>query len=152
MNQEQMMNAIRKVLKKTGTYTGEKDVHMVYETGNVETGYDFLLQWPSGPAISFFQIEPYTARSIVNNWLKGTRFEKWYNFYRNENLEFIDDLEQSLFLSIFLCRMQYWFDSPLSIPETQDERASFWVEHYNKGGKGSKKKFLDANKKNAYKK
>lgn len=142
----QMKNLIKKVLNDTGTYYGRKDIDMIYETGMVESRYMYTRQKPSGPARSFWQIEPYTAKSIINNWIKGTRFEEDLKRYRNPAIPLEWDLEQSLFLGIFLCRMQYYFDSPNSIPDTKAGRAKMWVKNYNKGGAGTVEKYLQANK------
>ena len=51
---------------------------MVLRTGLAESGYRVLKQGGSGPALSFWQVEPATAKDCVDNYLiyRDSRLKK----------------------------------------------------------------------------
>ena len=47
----------------------EEAVELVFLTGLVESGYDYIYQIGSGIARSFWQVESFTAKDCVDNYL-----------------------------------------------------------------------------------
>ena len=71
---KEMKNIISEVLTKLEKETKIKNtpeaVDLLFETGMAESGYRALVQKGGGPALSFFQIEPNTAKDIFNNYVE----------------------------------------------------------------------------------
>lgn len=117
-----------------------------------------LSQGRIGKARGVFQIEPWVARSIINDYLE----------YRPTlvadiervclcDLSKIDDdtpeeinlmdlqLQGNILLGIAICRYKYR-PVPHPIPPADDHsgQATYWLDYYNAGGKGTVEKFLRA--------
>ena len=65
---QQIRVLIDKVLKDASLYS-EPASELVYKTGMVESKYTAIKQYPTGPATSFFQVEPFTGCDIWKNYL-----------------------------------------------------------------------------------
>ncbi|KKK68336.1 hypothetical protein LCGC14_2945100 [marine sediment metagenome] len=143
---------------------GDKFAHsdavtLVLRTGVVESDYFYQRQLGEGPARSFWQIEPPTAKDILGRYLqredKGNlkmRVQHLLGFRVQWLLEEENRLDMHLqgneILGVILCRLKYW-PVPEPIPHARyvDLQAQYWLEHYNAGGRGSIEHFINAAKK-----
>ena len=66
MNHKQIRSLIQSKLKQQELWTPPAE-ELVFLTVLTESGYDYIEQVGSGPAKSFFQIEPLTAHDICEN-------------------------------------------------------------------------------------
>ena len=153
---QQIRVLIDKVLKDASLYC-EPASELVYKTGMVESKYTAIKQYPTGPATSFFQVEPFTGCDIWKNYL----------FYRSSlrakivkaaflperfltELPTIEECEELLHanmaFAILMARLVYR-RVPKALPKVGDvnAQASYWLKYYNAGGKGTIKKFLEVN-------
>jgi len=156
---EKVLQGLEGTGRRKGWYT-EDAVMLVLRTGATESRYYHLRQKLSkgriGVARGFFQIEPTTARSIINDYID-------YRSSIKEDIERIcmcdlskiDDPEEDAQLEIQLignnplgiglCRVRYR-PYPRAIPPASDvqAQADYWLKAYNRGGKGTIKKFVSA--------
>ena len=125
---------------------------LVFLTGLTESGYDYIEQVGSGPAKSFFQIEPLTAHDICENYLKYRpgKVEKLSkatgiseSIIGSSKPEYWEDiLHYNIAAGIALCRIHY-YRVPKKIPSEIESMAKYWKKWYNtEGGKGTKEHFL----------
>ena len=154
VNKDQMKELIVSTLKAMGSKYASKDaVSLVWSTGLVESGYKYIRQMGSGPARGFFQIEPKTCVSQVENYIKyrkklGYRLSSISDtpgsLWGSADMERWDSvLESNIIAGIIHCRLKYW-RAPEAMPKTIDGYASYWKKHYNTlKGKGEVKDFLD---------
>ena len=146
---KEMKNIIKEVLTSLEHLTeipnSNEAVNLIYETGMAESGYRALVQ-RGGPALSFFQIEPATARDIFNNYVEYREplVEALINFGLDPmNLNF--SVKTNIAIAICMCRFHYR-RVPSAIPKTIEGRAKYWKKHYNTElGKGTVEHYLDAN-------
>ena len=138
---------VEEVLYRLGCYSDDALV-LVLRTGQAESGYKTLRQYGDGPALSFWQVEPATARDCIDNYLK---FRK-DRYDALKSLGFIEDqLEYSLLSNIAVgaafCRIKYLRDSkPLPSWDDIDAQAQYWKRVYNTElGKGTIQHFKKAN-------
>ena len=93
-----------------------------------------------GPALSFFQIEPATARDVLERWLCLPRHDEIRALFRF-HFETHHDIEERLLYDLrFACavaRLVYYrVPEPLP-PPTLAALATYWKSHYNtSAGKG----------------
>ena len=125
----------------------------MYWTGHVESNYKYLKQLGTGPARSFWQIEPSTAISQINNYIKYrkelalqccrasmTQIKPWME---PESIDWGRLLTVNIATGIVHCRLKYW-RIPKPLPTTVEQAGEQWKEFYNtSGGKGSVEKFID---------
>lgn len=143
---------------------GEKFAHsdavtLVLRTGAVESDYFYQRQLGEGPARSFWQVEPPTARDILGRYLqredKGNlklRVQHLLGFQVQWLLEDRDRLDMQLqgneILGIILARLVYWpYPKPIPHARYVDLQAAYWLKFYNAGGRGSIEHFINASKK-----
>ena len=138
---------VEEVLYRLGCYSDDALV-LVLRTGQAESGYKTLRQYGDGPALSFWQVEPATAKDCIDNYLK---FRK-DRYDALKSLGFIEDqLEYSLLSNIAVgaafCRIKYLRDSkPLPSWDDIDAQAQYWKRVYNTElGKGTIQHFKKAN-------
>jgi hypothetical protein len=154
VNHKQIKRVIERVLRNLG-YDSQDAIEMVFLTGLVESNYDYLEQLGSGPAKSFFQIEPNTCKDIIDNYLayrttprqKVTATAKLYEgWYRasTEELGFL--LETNIAFAVCMCRLHYR-RVPKPLPKKGDSKSfgEYWKKWFNTNlGAGTIEKFLDA--------
>ena len=138
---------VEEVLYSLGCYSDDALV-LVLRTGQAESGYKTLRQYGDGPALSYWQVEPATAKDCIDNYLK---FRK-DRYDALKSLGFIEDqLEYSLLSNIAVgaafCRIKYLRDSqPLPSWDDIDAQAQYWKRVYNTElGKGTIQHFKKAN-------
>ena len=140
-------NIVEYVLYRLGCYSDDALV-MVLRTGQAESGYRVLKQKGTGPALSFWQVEPATAKDCVDNYLKYRKVK--YNAllslgYTPNNPEF--SLMSNIAVGAAFCRIKYLRDSK-RIPSWDDidAQAQYWKRVYNTElGKGTIEHFKKAN-------
>ena len=126
---------------------------LVFETGLVESRYEYIKQLGSGPARSFWQIEPDTAVDNIKNYLAYREIdtekmaEASYlsvQTWQSENPRMWDNLlHYTLSCGIIHCRLKYW-RVPEKLPTTLEERAKYWKEFFNSGkGKGTESHYIE---------
>tara|TARA_Y100001963_G_scaffold27340_1_gene37264 strand:- start:991 stop:1440 length:450 start_codon:yes stop_codon:yes gene_type:complete len=148
---KEMKNIISEVLTKLEKETNIKKtteaVNLIYETGMAESGYRALVQKGGGPALSFFQIEPATAKDIFNNYVEYREplVEALIHFGLDPmDLDF--SVKTNIAIAICMCRFHYR-RVPSAIPKTKEGRAKYWKAHYNTElGRGTVEHYLKANK------
>jgi hypothetical protein len=130
---------------------------LIITTGMIESGYQYIAQL-KGPALGFWQMEPFTHNDCWENYLKynqdlalklsvmcGTRGQGAYPFA----LEMLWNIKYAAAMSrIKYKRLEtpYKERPPLLLPHSDDPlgHANLWVQGYNAGGKGKASKFLKA--------
>ena len=116
---------------------------LVTATAAAESAGDYLKQIGGGPARGLWQIEPPTARDILDRYLKqrGYLEESVWELMTDQTLE--DQLVTNLALGAALCRLKYWM-SPTPMPYADDAQGmgGYWKDIYNTaGGAGVPEKF-----------
>jgi hypothetical protein len=153
VNHKQIRDLIDSTLKTMRMYS-EDASELVFLTGLVESKYEYIKQLGTGPARSFWQVEPFTAKDSIENYL----------FFRKKKLDRIadamsmdsgkvalmsmNDLDQALWTNIatgiVFCRLKYW-RVPHKIPNTVKGKAKYWKKWYNtEGGAGTVEHFLES--------
>lgn len=108
-------------------------------------GGEYIRQYPTGPACGIFQIEPATANSIMDNFVKyRVPFQDAVrHFSTNEPLA--QQLVSNLSLQVVLARLVYYI-RPEPLPGAHDlhELGNYYKAHFNTiKGKSSAQKFVD---------
>ncbi|HIG58210.1 MAG TPA: hypothetical protein EYF95_04750 [Flavobacteriales bacterium] len=151
MNHKQIKELIESTLKNMNMYS-EDALELVFLTGLVESGYNYISQIGSGIARSFFQVEPATAFDSINSYLvyRDSKMERVADCMMIDPmaLKSMDELELeellwgNIYAGIIFCRLKYW-RVPLRIPSDLDGKAKYWLKYYNAGGKGTINHFLE---------
>ena len=154
--QKQIKSLIDKVLKDGKLYSKQAS-ELIYKTGNVESGYRAIKQYPTGPATSFFQVEPFTSCDIWKNYLfyrsslrkiivKASMIPDKYLTELPTMEECEELLRANMAFAILMARLVYR-RVPKALPKVGDNeaQAKYWLKYYNAGGKGTIDKFLEAN-------
>lgn len=153
MNLKQVRDLIiEPALKAVGLYSPEA-VDLVLYTGLQESGYKYLKQLGTGPALSFWQIEPATLDDTFENYLKyrqdladlvgallpeyngnSNLYDEWLNHQLITNLSF----------AVAICRIKYRRDKmPLPAVGDGPGMAHIWKVVYNTPlGAGTEEEFL----------
>lgn len=124
---------------------------LVFITGLVESGYNYISQIGSGIAKSFFQVEPATAFDAINSYLiyRDSKMQRVADCMMIDPmaLKAMDDIELeellwgNIYAGIVFCRLKYW-RIPKPIPKDLEGKAKYWLKYYNAGGKGTISHFL----------
>tara|TARA_Y100000593_G_C4296180_1_gene330774 strand:+ start:1494 stop:1979 length:486 start_codon:yes stop_codon:yes gene_type:complete len=152
VSHKQIRELIKDTLRKMGMWSQEAE-ELVFLTGMVESGYDYIYQIGSGIARSFWQVESATAKDCIDNYLvyRKKKLEKVCEVMHIEPdtlLEMSDeDLKHLLWgnivAGIVFCRIKYW-RVPKRIPVDLEGMASYWKTYYNtEGGAGTTAHFLE---------
>lgn len=159
-----MIQTVLTGLSRGGARKGmdSKDaVAMVLRTGIAESYFHYTRQRKKGNAIGvargFYQIEPWVARSVINDYIEFRK--SILNDIERVcicDLSMLDDdtpeemaamdlqLQGNIPLQIAICRMKYR-PVPHPIPPADDleAQASYWLRYYNAGGKGVVDEFVE---------
>jgi len=152
MSHKQIRELIKDTLRKMGMWSQEAE-ELVFLTGMVESGYDYIYQIGSGIARSFWQVESATAKDCIDNYLayRKKKLEKVCEVMHIEPdtlLEMSDEdlkhfLWGNIIAGIVFCRIKYW-RVPKRIPVDLEGMASYWKTYYNtEGGAGTTAHFLE---------
>lgn len=126
---------------------------LVFETGLVESRYEYLMQLGSGPAKSFFQVEPSSAVDNIANYLSFREIDRTkmaeasflpVEYWESINENFWENLlKYNIACGIIHCRLKYW-RAPEKLPTTLEERASYWKQFYNTAeGAGTESHYIE---------
>ena len=138
---------VEEVLYRLGCFSDDALV-LVLRTGQAETGYKTLRQYGDGPALSYWQVEPATAKDCIDNYLKfrQSRYNALLSLgYTPNNPEF--SLLSNIAVGAAFCRIKYLRDKK-PIPSWDDigAQAQYWKRVYNTElGKGTIEHFKEAN-------
>ena len=149
MNQTQIRQVIRDVLQDVDLWSEDAE-ELVFLTGLVESKYEYLKQI-QGPARSFFQIEPNTAKDIYSNFLvyRPTLMANITKACQVDTVNLTGGemgklLTHNIALAIIFCRLQYRRVSA-PIPHSVGKMALYWKKYYNTElGAGTVEKFTDS--------
>lgn len=145
MNTKQLHSVILDTLEFCGMITTSNVVNMIIETACIESNCGEYIKQLKGPACSIFQIEPRTAKDIIQNYIVKNKL-RLQNFNRlyNANLTLEQNLCTNLMFAIFMCRC-FYLRIKEPIPSTVDLRAKYWKKYYNTAkGKGTVEKYIKA--------
>lgn len=145
MNSKQLFNTILDTLEFCGMTCSSNVVNMILETACVESNCGEYIKQLKGPACGIFQIEPVTAKDIIDHFIfyKPTLLRK-YNQLFIQDLTVEQNLCTNLMFQIFMCRVFYLRFSE-KIPDTVEGRAKYWKKYYNTHlGKGTVEKYIKA--------
>lgn len=145
MNAKQLHSVILDTLEFCGMICSDNVVNMIIETACVESNCGEYIKQLKGPACSIFQIEPNTAKDIIQNFIVKNRL-RLQNFNRlyNSNLTLEQNLCTNLMFAIFMCRC-FYLRIKEPIPSTIELRAKYWKKYYNtEKGKGTVEKYIKA--------
>jgi hypothetical protein len=119
-------------------------VELVFLTGFVESRYKYIAQI-GGPALSFWQIEPFTANDHFENYLQFRKdLEAKVRMMMAPNQDIEWNLVNSMAFAAAMCRIKYR-RSPMPLPAVGDVagQAHIWKQAYNTPqGAGTEEKFI----------
>ena len=156
MNHQQIKTLINDTLHGMGSkFANPKAVDLVYQTGYVESRYEYIKQLGTGPARSFWQVEPGMTGALDNvvSYLgfrpklaarcaevTGTDVDAWVN---GDEAIWDKILMVNIASGIVHCRLKYW-RSPLPLGKNIKENSRIWKTAYNTFlGSGTEKKFIE---------
>lgn len=145
MNSKQFFDLICETLEFCGMTCSSNVVNMILETACVESNCGEYIKQLKGPACGIFQIEPVTAKDILDHFIfyKPALLRKFDQLF-NQNLTLEQNLCTNLMFQIFMCRVFYLRFSEI-IPDTVEGRAKYWKKYYNTNlGKGTVEKYIKA--------
>ena len=148
-----MIKEIKEIVEET-LYTldmySDDALTLIMRTGWAESGYRALKGATSGnPALGFWQVEPFTAKDTLDNYVKfRPRIKESLMFLglNEEKLEF--SLLSNIAIQVAFCRLKYRRDKQsITSWDNIEAQAQYWKRVYNSElGKGTIKHFLSANK------
>ena len=145
MNIKQLFDTVLDTLEFCGMTCSDNVVNMIIETACVESNCGEYIKQIKGPACSIFQIEPNTAKDIIQNYIVKNK-PRLQNFNRlyNANLTLEQNLCTNLMFAVFMCRC-FYLRIKEPIPSTVELRAKYWKKYYNtEKGKGTVEKYIKA--------
>lgn len=153
VDNNQIKSLIKDVCVQLGEkYAKEEALDIIYATGLVESKYEYIEQIGTGPARSFWQVEPETAVDNCKNFISARPelMQRAADILGIDPYHFIDPqpdnwdwiLRTNIAAGILHCRIKYW-RVPESIEHSPEGLAKYWKEHYNTAeGAGSVEHFL----------
>ena len=140
---------VRPVLQELNMYS-EAAENLVLGTAAQESLLGtFIKQYPTGPAMGIYQMEPATHGDIWDNYLayndelssQVRGFASQHLFTRNPH----NELVTNLFYSTAMCRLHYRrVKAPLPSADNVEGLAHYWKQYYNTPkGKGRVIEFID---------
>lgn len=145
MNSKQLFDTILDTLEFCDMTCSSNVVNMILETAYVESNCGEYIKQLKGPACGIFQIEPVTAKDIIDNFIYyRPKLRENYAKLVNGFLSLEQNLCTNLMFQIFMCRVFYLRFSEI-IPDTVEGRAKYWKKYYNTNlGKGTVEKYIKA--------
>ena len=141
VNSNQIKDLIKDICVQMGEkYAKQEALDIVYATGLVESKYEYIEQIGTGPAKSFWQVEPETAVDNCRNFIskRPELLQVCSDILGIDPYYFIDAqpddwdwiLRTNIAAGILHCRIKYW-RVPEPIEEGEEGLAKYWKEHYN---------------------
>ena len=158
VNPEQIKGLVSEVCVKLGEkYSSDTAIELVYNTGLVESKYEYIKQIGTGPAKSFWQVEPETAVDNCKNFIaiRPELVERVADILNIDPINIVEPdpvfwdwmLHSNNAAGILHCRIKYWRVQE-SIPPGVDGLAYYWKKYYNTAeGAGTEEHFKDIVKK-----
>lgn len=139
-------HVIDPALKAVDLYSPEAS-QLLLLTGFVESRYKYVAQLGSGPARSFWQVEPNTVRDHYKHYLEPFTERTWkVNGLRaHGDYSIEDELSLNMGFAVVMARLVYR-RKPTPIPALGDieAQAYIWKKDYNTlEGSGSEEKFIE---------
>ena len=129
-------------------------VDLLYGTALAESGLREIEQEGGGPALGYWQMEPATHDDIWQIFLKHNAplrtaliVVTHVDYKTLSDDSFVGDGYHPLVWNIrYGCAMAriHYLRQKGEIPGDAEGQAQYWLEHYNAGGKGSVKHYLEA--------
>ena len=153
VNSNQIKDLIKDICVQMGEkYAKQEALDIVYATGLVESKYEYIEQIGTGPAKSFWQVEPETAVDNCRNFIskRPELLQVCSDILGIDPYYFIDAqpddwdwiLRTNIAAGILHCRIKYW-RVPEPIEECEEGLAKYWKQHYNTAeGAGTIEHFL----------
>lgn len=138
---------IKPVLTKIGLYSQLAE-DLLVGTCCAESLCGEYIKQVNGPACGIFQMEPNTARDIIDNFLKFKvqLKAKIDNLYCT-NMSLEENLTYNMAYQVAMCRIHYYRVKE-ALPTTREGCAKYWKKYYNTElGKGTVEEFLSKWKK-----
>jgi hypothetical protein len=114
-------------------------------TAAAETGGAYIAQYPTGPALSPFQIEPATAADVLRRveMIDPVKFNALRPM-RISGLDPVAQLDVNLLYAAAICRLKYWLiENPLPAANDLVGFGVYWKAWYNTGlGAGNVNDFV----------
>lgn len=140
---------VRPVLQELNMYSEAAENLLLGTAAQESVLGTFIKQYPTGPALGIYQMEPATHGDIWDNYLayhedlssQVRGFASQHSFTRNPH----DELVTNLFYSTAMCRLHYRRVSE-RLPAADDVQglALYWKHHYNTfKGKGRVEEFVE---------
>jgi len=141
VNSNQIKDLIKDICVQMGEkYAKQEALDIVYATGLVESKYEYIEQIGTGPAKSFWQVEPETAVDNCRNFIskRPELLQVCSDILGIDPYYFIDAqpddwdwiLRTNIAAGILHCRIKYW-RVPEPIEEGEEGLAKYWKQHYN---------------------
>ena len=141
VNSNQIKDLIKDICVQMGEkYAKQEALDIVYATGLVESKYEYIEQIGTGPAKSFWQVEPETAVDNCRNFIskRPELLQVCSDILGIDPYYFIDTqpddwdwiLRTNIAAGILHCRIKYW-RVPEPIEEGEEGLAKYWKQHYN---------------------
>lgn len=128
---------IEPVLKKLNLFS-EEAVALIAETAMTESLAGEYLHQVKGPACGIYQMEPRTAKDILENYLPNKPLlEMLIRRLYIPDLTLEENLTSNLPWATAMCRI-FYLRIKAPIPKTIEGRAAYWKKYYNTAlGKGT---------------
>ena len=129
---ELLKYVIRPVLAEFGRVnpkTNSKTIEaLLLGTAMVESRVLRITQMGGGPAQSYFQIEPFTARDIINR--TPTAYQDVFDLFAMDYATQLDQITANQHLACCVARMKYWLDKK-PVPTGATGLAEYHKRVYN---------------------
>lgn len=143
MNIRQLRDLVFDTLEYCEMTVSDRIVNLIVGTICHESKCGEYLKQIKGPACGICQIEPNTAKDIINNYiLKRANLFTSYSRLYNKNLTLEQNLCYNLMFSIFMCRV-FYLRFVEEIPQDLEGQARYWKKYYNTSkGKGTVEQYI----------
>lgn len=127
--------AIKRTLTKMGRYSEQANTLLLMIAAHESMGGKYRKQI-KGPALSVFQIEPFTHDSIWDNCDSIVRLAKKCGFVRDVNQLEVDD-----HYAAFVARCYLLMDKN-QLPTNLDDMAAYCKSYWNRTGKATAEEYM----------
>lgn len=143
MNIKQLRDLIFDTLEYCHMTVSDSIVNLLVGTICQESACGQYLKQVKGPACGICQMEPKTAKDIIDNYI-SKRAELFGNYTKlyNKNLTLEQNLCYNMMFSVFMCRV-FYLRFKENIPHDLEGQARYWKKYYNTSlGKGTVEQYI----------
>lgn len=135
---------IRPVLKSMDMWSEEAEDLLLGTAIHESDGLKRITQYGSGPALSYYQMEPATLHDLYENYLKyQPEKQKLLDKFKAPGLAQADNLRMNVAYATAAARLHY-YRSPHIIPKSLEAQAVMWKDVYNTHlGKGTTEQYIE---------